>query len=107
MVVVTHNATRITIIAEKLIQDGICDIVEAAGATGYSFFEGGGKGQHGLHPTHRPSVVGDFAIVKIEAVVGDRETADQIAEQITEQYFGNYSGIIYLERVEILRPGKF
>ena len=103
----THKATRISIVAEKLIEDGITRILEDAGATGYSVFEGGGKGSHGPHPLHRPAIVNDFAIIKIEAILGSRTAAEAIAEAVTERYFGKYSGIIYLDEVEILRPEKF
>lgn len=103
----TFKATRISIIAEKLIQDGITRILEQAGATGYSLFEGGGKGEHGLHPLRRPSIVEEFAIVKIEAIIANREVAEKIAEQITTAYFGTHSGVIYLHDVEVLRPEKF
>ena len=102
-----HRATRISVIAEKLIQDGIVRIIEAAGATGYSFFDGAGKGQRGLHPAHRPSVVDGFSIVKIEAVVSDRRLAERIAEQVAEAFFETYSGVVYLDDVEVLRPEKF
>lgn len=103
----THKATRISIIAEKLIQDGITRILDDAGATGYSLFEGGGKGAHGPHPLQRAAVVTDFSIIKIEVILADRETAEAIAEAVSDRYFETYSGIIYLDDVEILRPGKF
>ncbi|MDJ0685418.1 MAG: hypothetical protein QNJ84_12005 [Alphaproteobacteria bacterium] len=103
----TFTATRISIIAERLIQDGVVRIMEEAGATGYSFFEGGGKGGHGFHPTHRPSIVEDFAIVKIEAIVSSRAVAEQIAEQVAAAYFGDQSAVMYLHEVEVLRPEKF
>lgn len=103
----TFKATRISIIAEKLIQDGITRILEEAGATGYSLFEGGGKGQHHAHPIHRPSIVDAFAIVKIEAIVADRRVAENIAEKISAEYFRDQSGVIYLHEVDILRPEKF
>lgn len=103
----TFKATRISIIAEKLNQNGITRILEQAGATGFSFFEGGGKGEHSNHPMHRPSIVGDFAIIKIEAIVTDRDVADKIAEAVTAAYFEAHSGVIYLHEVEVLRPEKF
>ena len=103
----TYKATKITIVSEKLIQSGITRIVEDAGAAGYTVIEGGGKGQHGLRSTDRPKVVGAFGIVKIEVVVADRGVADAIADKVAASYFENYSGIVYLEEVEVLRPKKF
>lgn len=103
----TSKATKITIVSERVIQDKIIAVVEAAGATGYTVIEGGGKGSHGLRSTDRPSVVKALAIVKIEVVVNERETAEKIADAVNEKYFKDYSGIVYLEGVEILRPKKF
>ena len=103
----TSSATKITIVCERVILDKITAIIEAAGATGYTVIEGGGKGSHGVRTTDRPSVVKALAIVKIEIVVADRETAEKIAGAVNEKYFKHYSGIVYLERVEILRPQKF
>ena len=103
----TISATKITIVSERVILEKITAIIEAAGATGYTVIEGGGKGSHGLRTTERPAVVKALAIVKIEVVVADRETAETIADAVNEQYFKNYSGIVYLERVEILRQHKF
>lgn len=103
----THKVTRISITAEKLIKDKIIAILDEAGATGYSFFEGGGKGAHGEHPAHRPSIVDDFTLVKIEVIITSRDAAEAIAGRIAKEYFGTYSGIVYLDEVEILRPEKF
>ncbi|MGB0683343.1 MAG: P-II family nitrogen regulator [Magnetovibrionaceae bacterium] len=107
-----HKATRISIIAEKLLHDGVCRIIMESGAKGYSVFDGGGgMGSHGCHsphaPAHAPAVVGDFAIVKIESVVAKREVAEEIAAKVADVYFSRYSGIVYLEDVDVLRPEKF
>ncbi|MEM7525649.1 MAG: hypothetical protein AAF360_18200 [Pseudomonadota bacterium] len=104
----THDAVKIAIVAEKLIQKQIIAIMEAAGATGYSVFEGDGRGAQGPHPVHRPSmVVNEFAIVKIESVVASRETADKIAEEVSTRFFETHPCIVYLSAVEVLRPSKF
>jgi len=102
-----HQASRVTITAEKLIQDGLTEIIEAEGALGYSVFEGGGKGQHGLHGLLRSPIVDEFAIIKIEVVVTDRAVAEAIAEKVTKAFFADHSGIVYIDNVEILRPTKF
>ncbi len=104
----THRATEITIVAERLLQEGIVRIIEAAGATGYTVLEGSGKGSHGLRSRERPSVAGGaFDIVKIEVIVAGREAAERIAQEVADAYFSDYAGIVYVEDVEILRPSKF
>jgi len=103
-----ERATEITIVAERLIEDGIIRIIEAAGATGYTVLEGSGKGRHGLHTRERPSVPsGAFDIVKIEVIVASREKAERIAQEVLDTYFTDYAGIVYLEDVEVFRPTKF
>jgi len=103
----TYEAMKVSIVTEKLNEREIEEIVEAAGATGYTVFEGSGKGSHGVKTRDRPSLVGDFSLVKIEVIVGDRETAEAIAEQVAETYFRHYAGIVYIDAVEVLRREKF
>lgn len=103
----THKAKKIVIITEKLIIDGVARIIEASGATGYTVVAAGGKGSRGIRAEDRARVVDGFANVKIEVICGNPAVAEQIAEQVAQSYFTHYSGITYLEDVEILRPQKF
>lgn len=102
----TYQAKKIVIITEKLIRDGVLAIVEAQGAKGYTVFSAGGKGGRQIRSQDRPRVVDAFENVQIEVITSE-EIANRIAEQVAAQYFENYSGIAYLENVEILRPAKF
>lgn len=102
-----HKATKISIVTEKLIQDGVIAIIEQAGASGYTVLEGGGKGRHSKRTTDRPSLVSGFGIIKIEVIISERKIADAIAEKIASDYFQQYSGIVYIEEVEVLRPHRF
>lgn len=102
----THRAVKVIIITEKLIQERVAEIIEAAGASGYTVVAAGGKGGRGVRTT-RPPIADGFANVKIEVITASRAVAERIVEEVTERYFANYSGITYLEEVEILRPHKF
>ena len=103
-----HKAKKVVIIAEKMLTEKILNIIEASGARGYTVVPAGGKGAHHRHFTsERASVVDDFATVRIEVVVRDKSVAETIGNDVVEKCFGNYSGIVYLEDVEILRPAKF
>jgi len=101
----THRAKKVSIVTEKLNERQIETIVEEAGATGYTVFEGSGKGSHGVKG--RRTLVNDFTLVKIEVIVSSREIAERIAEQVAERYFENYAGIVYIDDVEVLRREKF
>jgi len=103
-----YKAKKIVIVAEKILTTKICDIIDQNGAHGYTVVPAGGKGEHHTHYTpERASVVADFANVKIEVIVNNKSTAERIATRILEECFVNYSGIVYLQDAEILRPAKF
>jgi nitrogen regulatory protein PII len=103
-----HKAKKIVIIAEKMLTSKILDIVESSGARGYTIVPAGGKGAHHKHFTsERASVVDDFSTVRIEVIVKDKAVAETIGSDVVEHCFHTYSGIVYLEDVEILRPAKF
>ena len=103
----TSKATKVVIITEKLILDKVTRLVESAGASGYTVVAAGGKGSRGVRSSGRAAVIDEFSNVKIEVITADRAKATRIADEVAEQFFDNYSGIIYLEGVEILRPQKF
>lgn len=102
-----YKASKVVIITEKLILPKVAELIEAAGAGGYTVTPAGGKGSRGVRSTNRANVVDEFGNVKIEVIVGDRDAANRIADEVAERFFENYSGITYLEEVEILRPYKF
>ena len=85
----------------------VTKIIEDAGASGYTVVAAGGKGSRGVRSSDRPAVVDAFSNIKLEVITASREMADRIAEEVAARYFENYSGITYLEEVEILRPKKF
>lgn len=103
----THKATKVVIITEKIILDGVTQIIEDAGASGYTVVAAGGKGSRGVRSSDRPAVVDAFSNMKVEVITASREMADRIADEVAARYFENYSGITYLEEVEVLRPQKF
>ncbi len=103
----THHAKKVVIITEKILLNQLVKLIEDAGAAGYTVFAAGGKGSRSVRSEDRPKVVDEFGNIQIEIITSNDEIADTIAEQVAERYFPNYSGIIYLENVEILRPEKF
>jgi nitrogen regulatory protein PII len=103
-----HTAEKVVIITEKIISKGVCEIIEACGATGYTIVAAGGKGSRNMRSTtERASVVDDFANIKIEIIVNSYTMAECIMDAVKKKYFHNYSGITYLEDIKILRPEKF
>ena len=101
-----HDATKVVIITERILLDRVAEIIEAQGATGYTYVSAGGKGSRGKRTQNRAQVSGLGVNVKIE-VLTSKPTAEAIADAVAEEFFENYSGITYLEPVEIIRPEKF
>lgn len=100
----THKAKKIVIITEKLILDNITNIIEECGATGYTVTAAGGKGSRGVRSERGNDA---YSNVKIEVVTANVEMAKAISEKVANKYFENYSGITYIEDVEIIRLQKF
>lgn len=103
----TYKAKKVVVVTEKVILDGVVKIIERHGATGYTVFHTGGKGSRRVRSADRARVVDALANVQIECITDTDGAAEKIAEEVAATYFQNYSGITYLEDVEILRPHKF
>lgn len=103
-----HPARKVVIITEQLIAEDVGALIDAAGAAGYTVTSVGGKGSRDLRPTSdRATVVQDFSNIKFEAIVQDEAMATKIIEDVVNQYLKNYSGIAFVENVEVVRPEKF
>lgn len=102
-----HAATKVTFVTERLLQEGIVKILEADGAKGYTVVDGAGKGEHLKRAGDRATLVSAFSIVRIEALFADRKTAETVAKDVSNRYFGQHSGIVYLSAIEVLRPERF
>ena len=103
----TIPATKISIVAERFLLPQIERVLAAEKVSGYSIFAGGGKGSHGVHPVDSASIVREFSIVKLEAIVIDRAAAERIAQRLANESFRNQSGIVWLEAAEVVRAEKF
>lgn len=103
----TVPAVKLTIVCERLLKPAVERLLAEAGLTGWSIFPGGGRGAHGLHRAEAAQLVREFAIVKFEAVLRDRATAERLAETLTRDYLAEQPGIVWLEPVEVLRGAKF
>lgn len=103
----TLPALKLTIVVERLLKPAVERLLAEAGVTGWSVFPGGGRGAHGVHHARAAHLVHEFAILKIEAVLRDRASAERIAETLTREYLAEHSGIVWLESVEVWRAAKF
>ncbi len=103
-----HPATKLIIITEHFISQQICEIIDELHGKGYTMIPAGGKGLYQLHPTSKKAtVVEGFDNLRIEVVTREREVAEAIAERLLKECFQDYSGVMYLENVEVCRPERF
>lgn len=103
----TVSATKLVLVVERLLQPTVEKLLTEARVSGWSVFQGGGHGSHGTHRSEIAQVVPEFALIKIEAIVRDRATAEGIAERLVANHLGEQPGIVWLEQVEVLRASKF
>jgi nitrogen regulatory protein PII len=102
-----EHAKKVVIITEKTIADDVTTLIDSLGATGYTTSAAGGKGSRGIRSLDRYSVSDTNANIKVEVIVKEDSFAEKIAEEINRKFFANYSGIIFVEDVKIIRPQKF
>jgi nitrogen regulatory protein PII len=103
-----YHARKVVIITEQLISNEISALLDTAGAPGYTVTLVGGKGSRDLRPTSdQASVVQDFANIKFEVIVDDDTLAESIIGAAVDRYLKRYSGIAFVENVEVVRPEKF
>lgn len=102
-----HTAKKVVIITEKVISEDVAKLIDECGATGYTITPAGGKGSRGLRSQGADALFDTNSNVKFEIITGSKDLAKKIYDSVTEQYLENYSGITYMEEVEILRPQKF
>ncbi|WP_024546399.1 P-II family nitrogen regulator [Picosynechococcus sp. NKBG15041c] len=103
----TQQASKLVIVTEKLLLKKIIKIIDAAGASGYTVVAAGGRGSRNVRSSGQPNVSEDYSNIKIEVLTANRELAQQISDQISVQFFNDYSGIIYLCNAEVLSAHKF
>lgn len=93
---------KLTIITEKTVLKGTIKIIEANAASGYVVLPVQDKGTWSVSALERPARADDFSDVKIEIITTTRVIAEKIADEVAEKYFDNYSGLVYLDTVEVL-----
>mgnify|MGYP001792076296 FL=1 len=104
----TQQASKLVIVTEKLLLNKIAKIIDAAGATGYTVVEAGGKGSRNVRSSGRPTVSDTYSNIKFEVLTPNREMAVTISDEVAAQFFDDYSGIAYLcDVMEVLHAHTF
>ncbi len=92
---------KITIIIESLLKDEVIELIQKHGATGHTMTKVEGEGSSGRHAS-------DWGgrNIKLETLVA-KESADAIIDDLSDEYFEDYSVIAWLAEVTVLRGDKF
>lgn len=98
----TQRATKLVIITEKVLLRELGQLVQRAGASGYTLTSAGGVGSRNIRSSGQPTVSDTYSNIRIEVITASEELARSIAKQVADRYFANYSGIAYLDEVEVL-----
>ena len=100
-------ASMLVIVTEKLLLNKIADIIDRAGATGYTVVAAGGRGSRDVRSSGQPTVSGTFTDIKIEVLTDTRDMSLKIADEVAAQFFEDYAGIAYICEAEVLSAHAF
>ena len=92
----------LTIVTEAALEETLVRDIEILGARGYTITDARGKGGRGL----RDATWAPHANIRLE-VLCSADTALAICTALRERYYDNYSMVMYVGDVDVLRPQKF
>ena len=97
-----YNVKLLVVICETLARKNIIEILNKHKITGYTTFEAQGSGVSGPR---------DFGLkneknIKIEVIMREEKLSD-VVEEISRTMFADFSLVLYVSDVGILRPEKF
>lgn len=106
MNVTTHRRCQLTIIAEYVLEEKLIALAARLGAHGYTVHEVRG-GSFSADGERRREGAGETDRTIEMKVICERAVAEQVAQQLLEQFAGNFSVRVLLTEVEVFRPGMY
>ena len=92
----------LTVVTEAALEATLVREIESLGAHGYTITDARGMGGRGK----RDATWAPHANIRLEVLCG-ADTALAICTALRERYYDNYSMVMYVTSVEVLRPEKF
>ena len=93
----------LTVVTEAALEATLVREIETLGARGYTITDARGKGGGGKK---RDASWAPHANIRLEVLCGE-DTARTICAALHERYSDNYSMVMYVSDVEVLRPETF
>ena len=92
---------KVTIIAERVLRDDLIELVKAKGAKGWTLTMVEGEGSRGIRASEW-----EGRNVQLDTLVSP-EVADAIMDEVGSRYFKDWSVIVFVADVEVLRKDKY
>ena len=92
----------LVIVTETALEETLVGDIESLGAHGYTISDARGKGSRGS----RDATWAPHSNIRVE-VLCDARTACTMFTVLSERYYDNYSMVMYLSDVDVLRPERF
>jgi nitrogen regulatory protein PII len=96
-----HELKKVSIVAERLLEDRLIEAVRRLGASGYTAVDVRGEGSRGVRATEF-----EGHNVKLEVLVSPA-VAEAILEHLAKRYFEAYAVVAYVETVQVVRGEKY
>ncbi len=106
MNVTTHRRCQMTIIAEYVLEEKLIALAATSGVHGYTVHEVRG-GSFSADGERRREGAGETDRTIEMKMICERVVAEQVAQQVLDQFGGNFSVRVLLADVEVFRPGKY
>lgn len=97
-----YDANLLTITCEILAQKNVKEILQKHNVTGYTTYDASGSGEKG----QRGQGLQDEKNIKIEAIMS-KNTLENVVEEIARTLFSDFTIIIYVSDVKVVRSEKF
>jgi nitrogen regulatory protein P-II 2 len=92
---------KVTIIAERVLRDDLITLIKERGASGWTLAMVEGEGSRGIRASEW-----EGRNIQIDTLVSS-EVAETIMDEVGRRYFKDWSVIVYVADVEVLRKDKY
>lgn len=97
----SRTLRKVTIIAERVLRDDLIELVKEKGARGWTLTMVEGEGSRGIRASEW-----EGRNVQLDTLVS-AEVAETIMDEVGSRYFKDWSVIVYVADVEVLRKDKY